>query len=248
MNVRLMTRWLICIALYSLTSLPAFAQREEQLWLEHQISYPFGGKYLLENVSAYQTLLNPEDKWRSLSISPTFEMTVLTWLDLLSEVGISYTLQKKNTSTFEIAPMVGGRFFITQGKKVDTRFVLRYQERTFKEIGTGDWTTSNRVRLRGEVFVCLNGPNLFSDNLWYSFADYEEYVVLDQQLEERYANRRRFRVGAGYRLNYQHRFDLGYTIQTSRNEIDEDFTGTDNVIQFKYKMFLHPAKQVQQNR
>ncbi len=217
------------------------AQKDEQLWLEFQTSYPFGGRYLLENVTAYQTLLNPENKWRSVSISPTFEMSLFRWLDLLSEVGFAYTLQKENSETFEISPMVGGRFFFSQGKKVDTRFVLRYQQRNFKDLESGDWSSSNRTRLRGEVFICINGPNLFADKLWFLLADYEEFVVFDQQLEERFANRRRARIGLGYRLSYKHRFEFGYTLQTSRNEIDDDFTGTDNVIQFKYKLFFNPA-------
>lgn len=220
------------------------AQRDEQLLLEHQLSYPFGGRYLLENTTAYQTLLNPENKWRSFSISPTFEMSLIRWLDLLSEVGIAYTLQQENTNSFEISPMVGGRFFFTQGKKIDTRFVLRYQQRNFKDVESGEWSNSNRTRLRGEIFVSINGPNLFTDKLWYTFADYEEFIVFDHQLEERFANRRRARIGVGYRLNYKHRFELGYTIQTARDEINDEFTGADNVIQLKYKLYLNPAKPV----
>ena len=240
-------RWVLCISLVSLTSHSVLAQRDEQLWFEYQLSYPFGGKYLLENTAAYQTLLNPQNKWRSFSTSPTFEMTVTRWLDLLSEIGVAYTLQKEDANTFEIDPMVGGRFFFTQGKKIDARFVLRYQQRNFKDLETGDWTSSNRTRLRGEVFVSINGPNLFANKLWYIFADYEEFIVIDQQLEERFANRRRARIGVGYRLSYKHRFEFGYTRQTSRNEIDDDFTGTDNVLQVKYKMYLNPAKPVQPN-
>lgn len=243
----LMMWWLVCVLL-SLPSLSAFAQRDEQLWLEFQLSYPFGGRYLLENTSSYSTLLNPENKWRSLSVSPTFEMSLFRWLDLVSEVGFAYTVQKEDASTIEFAPMAGGRFFLSQGKKVDARFVLRYQQRSFKDLETGDWTSSNRTRLRGEVFVSINGPNLFTDKLWYVFADYEEFIVIDQQLEERFANRRRARIGVGYRLSYKHRFDLGYTRQISRNEIDDTFTGADNVIQFKYKMYLNPAKPVQPNQ
>jgi len=224
------------------TIIQSHAQRDTQLLLEHQLSYPFGSRYLLENTTAYQTLLNPENKWRSFSISPTFEMTMSRRLDLLSEVGIAYTLQKENDNTFEIAPMVGGRFFFSQGKKVDARFVLRYQQRNFKDIETGDWSNSNRTRLRGEVFVCINGPNLFTDKLWYALADYEEFIVLDQQLEERFANRRRARIGVGYRLSYKHRVEVGYTLQSARDEINDEFTGADNVIQFKYKLYLNPAK------
>ncbi len=245
---RVVIRWLICISLVSLTSHSVLAQRDEQLWLEFQLSYPFGNRYLLENTTSYSTLMNPENKWRSFSVSPTFEMSLVRWLDLLSEVGIAYTQQKVEANTFEIDPMVGGRFFFTQGKKVDTRFVLRYQQRSFKDLETGDWTSSTRTRLRGEVFVSINGPNLFTDKLWYVFADYEEFIVIDHQLEERFANRRRARIGVGYRLSYKHRFDLGYTLQNSRNEIDDDFTGIDNVIQFKYKMFLNPAKPVKSDQ
>jgi hypothetical protein len=240
----LMMRWLVCLSLLSLTSLSVVAQRDEQLWFDYQLSYPFRNRYLFENTTSYSTLLNPDNKWRSISVSPTFEMSLVRWLDLLSEIGIAYTQQKVDVNTFEIAPMVGGRFFITQGKKLDSRIVLRYQPRSFKNLETGDWTSSNRARFRVEMFYSINGPNLFTDKLWYVFADYEEFTVMDEQLEERFANRRRARIGVGYRLSYKHRFELGYTRQTSRNEIDESFTGSDNVIQVKYKMYLNPAKPI----
>jgi len=94
----------------------------------------------------------------------------------------------------------------------------------------------------GRFLCALTAPNLFKHKLWYVLADYEEYIVLDQQLEERYANRRRARLGLAYRLNYKHRFELSYTLQSARNEIDDDLTRTDNVIQLRYKMFLNPSK------
>ena len=80
------------------------------------------------------------------------------------------------------------------------------------------------------------------DTLCYLILDSEEFIVLDKQLEERYANRRRARVGVGYRLSYKNRFEFIYTRQTSRNEIDDEFMGTDNVFQVRYKMYLNPSK------
>lgn len=237
-------RIFVIVTFLAFTAIQSKAQQNEQLWFEFQLSYPFGGRYLLENTTTYQTLLSKKDKWRSFSISPTFEYTLFTRLDLLSEVGISYTLQKEGSNSWDIMPMVGGRFFITQNKRVDTRLVLRYQQRYFWQVQDQDWDISNRTRLRGEIYVCLNGPNLFTNNLWYAFADYEEFIVLDQQLDERYANRRRARLGLGYRLSYKHRFELSYTLQKSKNEIEGDFQSTDNVIQAKYKMYLNPAKVV----
>jgi hypothetical protein len=63
-------------------------------------------------------------------------------------------------------------------------------------------------------------------------------------VEERYANRRRSRIGVGYRLNYRNRFDLFCTGQPSRNEIEGDFISNDNVIQLRYKLYLNaPARQ-----
>lgn len=217
------------------------AQSSNQLWLEYQVSYPFGNRYLLENTTTYQTLLKKEGKWRSLSISPTFEYTMLRWIDFVSEIGIGYTQQKEGSNSYEISPIVGARFHITQNKRVNTRILWRYQMRSFRQVEDEDWDVSNRTRIKAEAWITLNGPNLFTDNLWYTFLDYEEFIVLDQQLEERYANRRRARIGIGYRLNYKHRFDLGYTMQSSRNEIEGDFISSDNVIQLKYKMFLNPA-------
>jgi len=222
--------------------LPIHAQQNEQLWLEVQTTYPFANRYVVENTASYQSLLSKEGKWRSLAISPTFEYVLFTRLELTSEISIGYTQQKEGVSTWELAPMVGTRFHITQGKRVDTRFLWRYQTRAFHEVEANDWEVSNRTRLRGEIYVSINGPNLFSNKLWYAFADYEEFFVLDQQLNERFANRRRGRIGLGYRLSYRHRFDLSYTLQSSRNEIEGEFLSTDNVIQFKYKLFFNPPR------
>jgi hypothetical protein len=218
------------------------AQPQQQLWLDFQTSYPFANRYLVENTASYQTLLSQEGKWRSVAISPTFEYVLFTRLELTSEFGIAYTTQQEGVNTLELAPMVGGRFHITQNKRIDTRFLWRYQVRGFQDVETKEWDISNRTRLRGEIYVSINGPNLFTDKLWYAFADYEEFLVLDQQLDERFANRRRGRVGVGYRLSYQHRFDLSYTAQSSRNEIEGEFLSTDNVIQFKYKLYFNPPK------
>jgi hypothetical protein len=220
------------------------AQQDEQLWLDFQVSYPFANRYLLENTTTYQSLLSPKDKWRSFSISPTFEYTMFRRLDLLSELPLTFTTQKTGYNTFEVTPMVGARFYITPNKRIDTRLVWRYQTRFFKEVEADVWDISNRTRLRGEIFFSINGPNLYTDKLWYTFLDYEEFFVLDEQVDERFANKRRGRVGLGYRLNYKHRFELSYTLQKSRNEIEGDFISTDNVIQFRYKMYLNPSKPV----
>lgn len=237
---------LVAIICVSFAAITVNAQNDEQLWMELQTSYPFGGRYLLENTATYQTLLKKEGKWRSYSISPTFEYNLFRKLDLLSEMPIGYTQQKEGVSTFELTPMVGARYFFSPGKRIDARFVWRYQVRGFYNIEAASWEISNRTRLRGEIFVSLNGPNLFTDKLWYLFTDYEEFIVLDEQVDERYANRRRARLGVGYRLNYKNRFELSYTRQSSRNELEGAFISNDNVIQFRYKLYFNLPKPADQ--
>ena len=215
------------------------AQRKEQLWLDYQIDYPFANRFLFEAAANYQTVLSNEDKWRSIGLTTTFESLIFTFLDVTLDVPLAYTLQKEGSHSFEIGPLLGLRFYITQNNRIDTRVLVRYQQRYFRQVEENDWDVSNRTRLKAEAYICLNGPNLFTDNLWYVALDYEEFIVLDEQLQERYANRRRAKVGLNYRLNYKHRFDISYTLQSSRNEIDGDFIRNDNVIQFRYRLFLN---------
>jgi hypothetical protein len=231
----------LLVALLLITRLKSQAQNDEQLWLDYQMDYP-SYSWLFEVAASYQTLLTQENKWRSLSVTPTVEYALLTRLDLTAELPLSYTLQEEDTNSFELSPMLGARLHITQNKRVNARLFLRYQQRHFHEIEADVWDISNRVRLKGEFWIAITGPNLYKDKLWYTLLDYEEFIVLDDQLDERFANRRRGRIGLGYRLDYKNRFELIYTRQSSRNEIDGEFISNDNVIQLVYKMFLNPAK------
>lgn len=217
------------------------AQTGKQLWVEWQISYPFANRYLVENTFTYQTLLSGGEKWNSLSLSPTFEMVLTPKFELTSEVPIGWTRQTNNMSTFEVSPLAGVRYHITQGKRIDTRLHARVQSRNVHQIESDVWEHKGRFRLKGEAWISITGPNLFTDKLLYGFVDYEEFVVVDEQVKERFANLRRARVGLGYRLNYTHRFDLIYTWQYSRDEIGDVFGQSDSVIQIKYKMFLNPS-------
>ena len=233
----------LLVALFLITRLQGQAQNHEQLWLDYQLDYP-SHSWLFEVSASYQSLLTQENKWRSLSVTPTVEYVLLTRLDLTAELPLAYTVQIEDTNSFELSPMLGARLHITQNKRVNARLFLRYQRRHFHEIEADVWDISNRIRLKGELWISITGPNLYKDKLWYGLLDYEEFIVLDDQLDERYANRRRARIGLGYRLDYKNRFELIYTRQSSRNEIEGEFISNDNVIQLVYKMYLNPAKVV----
>ena len=237
-------RVLLTLASLTFLSTNLYAQRDDQLWFDFQVDYPFANQYLAEVTSSYQTIFSPDEKWRNLSITPTFEYSAFTRFDFLFNVPMAYTLQTSGVNSYEVSPSLGVRFHISQNKRVDTRLIYKFEERFFYQTENNDWSTSTRNRIKAEARICINKPNLSTDNLWYVIFDYEEFIVLDQQLEERYANRRRARLGLGYRLDYRNRFELIYTRQSSRNEIEGDFNGGDNIFQIRYKLFLNPARKI----
>ncbi|MBL7847008.1 MAG: DUF2490 domain-containing protein [Cyclobacteriaceae bacterium] len=218
------------------------AQTNTQLWMDWQVSYPFRNRYLLENTTSYQTLLTKGERWASFSLSPNLEYTLLPWLDLTAELPVAYTRQTDQSSSFEFSPMVGAKYSITQNKRVTIRLLTKFQHRNFYHIESNTWELKGRFRVKGEVWVSINHPTLFYDKLWYTFVDYEEFIVIDEQVNERYANLRRARLGLGYRHSYAHRFEIVYSWQYSRDEISDVFTYSDKIIQLRYKLYLNAPK------
>lgn len=220
----------------------ARAQHDTQLWFDIVVDYPFANQYLFEMETSYQTVLASDSSWYSFSLTPTLDYSAFTRVDFAISTPLSYTVQTTNYNTFESRITLETRVHITQNKRINTSLVLKADERFLLDVKENEWETSTRLRMKAEATISINEPTLYHDKLWYAIVDYEEYFVTDKQLDERYANRRRGRLGAGYRLNYRDRFELIYTLQSSRNEIDDDFIGTDSVIQLRYKRFLNPAK------
>lgn len=231
--------FLVC----SLLPVLSLAQKSnEQLWLDYVVDYPFAGKYLFETEASYQTLLSNQDRWQSLTLTPQFEMSVLPFMDLISGVPLSYTVQKSSYNTFEARTMLGAKFYFTQGKRVETRATLRYEHRFFKGIDSTSWEISNRIRLRAELVVPINKKTYYNDKMWYAIFDTEVFYVIDKNVSERFANRTRTRLGVGYRLNYAYRFEILFAWQTSRDEIEQNFASSDAIIRLRFKHYLNRVK------
>ncbi len=221
---------------------PLTAQSDEQFGFDFQIDRPFKNRYLWEVSAGYQTLLASANKWRSFSLSPYFEASVLRSLDVFISLPIAYTLQKANLNSNEITPSLGLRYHIQEGKRFNLNLTARIEQRYFYQIEAADWDQARRTRLKAAATMCINGPNLSTDNLWYTFLDIEEFFVIDKQVNERFAFLRRARIGLSYRLNYKNRFEANYTLQSSRNEIGAPFDEVDNIFQVRYKLYLNPSK------
>lgn len=216
------------------------AQTDTQVWSEYMLNVPFANSFNLENVFNYNTVLG-QPKWRALEYNATLEYSLSNHFDLIGSTLLSYTAQTESYNTFEIRPMLGTHIFFTPNNRIQTRLLLRVEQRNFENMETKEWEHVLRPRVRAEVIVPINQDSYFKDNLWYATAD-AEWMFVNTDVDERFANRFRLRAGVGYRLNYSLRFELLYMNQQSKNGIDDSFSSSDNIIRFRLKHFLRKSK------
>ena len=216
------------------------AQTNEQVWFEYMLNVPLANSFNVENAFTHSTLLG-QPKWRALDYNGTVEYSLGPHVDLIGSALVSYTVQNESYNTLELRPMLGAKIYFTPNKRIQTRLLLRLEQRNFKNLDTKEWEMVMRPRVRGEVVIPINKKTYFEDNLWYAIAD-AEWLFVNTDVEERFANRFRLRVGAGYRLNYSLRFEVLYMNQQSKNGIDELFSSSDNIIRIRLKHFLRKTK------
>lgn len=233
--------WLLATSIAPEFICRAQTQHGTQLWLDFVIDHPFANQYLFEVETSYQTLLADDSTWRNFSLTPTLEYQFFPNVDLVLSNGLSYTKQTADHDSFESRLTGEFRYHISQNKRVNTRAAFKADKRFFRDIGEGEWEHSSRIRLKAEATIAINHPTLYFDRLWYGITDIEKYFVVDEEVDERYSNRTRIRLGIGYRVDYLNRFELIYTLQSARNQIEEEFKSIDNVIQLRYKMFFNPS-------
>jgi len=231
-------KWILLIALFACQFTKA--QTTTQVWNEYMLNYPFANSFNLENAFTYSTLIGTP-KWRALDYSPTVEWSVTSHVDLLAQTVLSYTNQTESYNTFEVRPALGARYYFTPNRRIQTKLLLRVEQRNLKNLETKEWDQTYRPRIRGEVIVPINRDSYFVDDLWYAMTDVE-WLVKTDDVEERFANRFRWRVGGGYRLNYGLRFEFLYLLQQSRNTLEDDFETSDSIFRFRVKQYLRKSK------
>jgi hypothetical protein len=231
------------ISLTFLLTLPSFflqAQTNVQMWDEYMLNYPFANSFNLENAFTYSTILD-KPKWRAYDYSACLEWSVTNRIDLIGQTVVSYTNQTDSYNTLELRPIVGSRFYFTPNRRIQTKLLLRVEQRNFKNLDTKEWETQYRPRVRAETIIPINKKSYYEDKLWYALMDVE-WLYKTDDVEERFANRFRWRIGAGYRLSYSLRFEFIYMLQLSKNTIEDDFESSDNIFRFRVKQYLRKSK------
>ena len=95
------------------------------------------------------------------------------------------------------------------GKKLSIALLSRVERRNFWYHGDRPSSNDARWRNRLEFKFAINEPNLATEGVWYLMADAEWFVPLaNDEAPERFATKRRTRLGLGYRRSYQWRFEV----------------------------------------
>jgi len=215
---------------------------DTQIWADYSLNYPFSSIYKMRYNGAYKTAFGNEH-WKSIDNSFMVERAFGSNTDISLLGLVSYKKQTETYSTLELRPTLGVRYHINPNRRNLIRVFLRYEWRHVKDLEDDDWSQTNRLRIRPELQVPVNKSTMRDDNLWYGMADVEWFANIDEDQEERFANRFRTRLGFGYRLNYSFRFEFIYVLQQARDTIEEEFKGSDNIFYFRVKQYLRKSKQ-----
>ncbi|HEY3402342.1 MAG TPA: DUF2490 domain-containing protein [Ohtaekwangia sp.] len=213
-----------------------------QLWADYTLNLPFSNSYLFSSEFSYHTIISKESKWREVEINPIIQWSIDRHIDVLFSLKVSSTLQREDYNSDELRPALGMRYHFTPQRRVQLRGLLQVEQRNLYHQESSTWAHSLRTRFRVESLIPINKKTIFENRLLYGLIDAEIFWVLDKQLDERYANQLRFRAGMGYRSSYTWRFEVIYTDQYSRNNLEQGFQQVSNIFRVRIKHFLNKAK------
>ncbi len=230
--------YIILIFLILSKNIKSQSSSDGQLWLNAEFNYVYKVKHLFQDEVSFQSLVFGSPQWYSFSNKLQYEYNINPHFDAITALPLSYTIQSKSLKTFEIRYMIGTRIYFTPTRRLQTKGLIRWENRWSNDNNSDSWDVGNRLRIRGEVVYPLNKNTYYTNNVWYLMGDAEVFLTTKDDIQERFANKTRFRLGAGYRLTYRLRFEAFYACQFSRNTIDNKFDSQNNILEFLFKYYF----------
>lgn len=240
---------------------PAFAQEvtgdtSKQLWANFIVGLPKTEKLYLEaDAEIAKQVSGGGDPWGYLYGTGLFEYYPNDWVDLTGELIGGYTDQNRNEDSFEVTMRLGVRLHFLQqivnsdsfrkfrpermsGNRLSVANLARVEYRNFWYDGELPHTSDWRFRDRIETKFALNRNTLGEDGVWYLIADMEWFVpVGDDEAPERFATKRRARLGLGYRHSYQWRFDVLAIADNVRDTLEGEIVADARMIDVRVHFF-----------
>src|SRR5262245_24963139 len=156
--------------------------------------------------------------WATLDVTPAVEFAHGQWLDVIGDLVLAWTTQSDDLNTSEVRPRVGLRFHILSNLRDDVlkervprrrlvlRNLVRFEWRNLYYSTNKPDSSTFRIRDRVEMLYPLNKAKVTADGAIYLLAD-AEWFWTEDDLDERFASKERFRGGLGHRRNVRWRFE-----------------------------------------
>ena len=210
-----------------------------QAWVDFLTDWYVTSEHLVELEVGPKVLFSGGQQWSELTLTPAYEFVAGPRFELVVRTLFSWVRQNKALSTFEIRPILGFRVYILQPS--EHRFMVRdfnrVESRNIWYDTNRAWDTTWRYRNRLEAQVAINHDHLADDHTLYLLADAEAFVNLGRAAEERFNDNWRIRSGFGYRLKYEWRFELLYTLQLSKDTLLASFETSNHIVRLRLKFY-----------
>ena len=227
-----------------------------QVWANVTMGKSRGEKTYLELDIEPKHQVSGGEQWRNIDFTPLVERYPTDWLDLTAEMTVGNTRQRDGLDTFEITPRVGARFHLfgkmapflpgIPGLKYErlprTRLgvatLVRVEWRNFSYSDETPSQHTWRARLRLEGKLAVNHATLAQDRTLYAIGDAEYYQPLGDDIEERYVNKVRSRLGLGYRFSTRTKLEFLYIRDWNRDSPEEEGSEDTQAFDLKVKLLF----------
>ena len=234
----------------------ASSGRATQIWANLTLGKTVSERTYLELDIEPKWQVTSGEEWRNFDLTPLAEYYPTDWLDLEAEATLGTTRQRDGLDTLEITPRVGARFHLfakmapyrpgvlgLDNERLPlTRLAISTLVRLeWRNVFYSDDTADRhewRFRLRLESKLALNHAKLAEDRTLYAIVDAEYYAPLGDDIPERYVNKLRARLGAGYRFSGATRLEFLYIRDWNRSSPDEEGAEDAQAFDLRVKLFF----------
>ena len=219
-----------------------------QLWGNVILAYPRSPRLYTELDLEPKVLVSGGEPWRNVDATPLVEFYPNSFLDLTGEVTVGRTRQSQEEKSWELTPRIGVRFHLVQRiwdqfhpervplSRLSFANLSRLEFRNLWYSGDHADSQETRFRNRTEVKLAINHDRLSTDGTLYLFTDVEFFFPVGDEVPERFATKRRFRGGFGYRLSRKWRFEVLYIRDFARATLEEPEDIDMNALDFRVKL------------
>jgi hypothetical protein len=225
------------------------AETSGQLWANAILAYPRNARLYFELDLEPKSQVSGGEPWRNLDATPLVEFYPHDLIDLTGEVTVGRTRQSADVKSWELTPRIGVRFHLFRRlwdqlhyerlplSRLSLANLMRLEYRSLWYSGDHPSSHETRFRNRTELKLALNNDRLSVDGTLYLFTDVEFFIPLGDEVPERFATKRRFRGGFGYRLSRKWRFEVLYIRDFARETLEEEADIVMNALNFRLKLF-----------